>query len=279
MTPEAHLDHTPFIILPLYVYPCPKAWDPLFSAIKTHSCNFVVIVNPNNGPGHRGELDSNYIAGLRALSAASNVKVLGYVYCSYGARPLVELEEDIETYYSWMSDSRTLGGPYQPPTCGPSAQQIRVDGIFFDEAPFESELVDNMTAIASSTRAIFGQQQEAAGTARPPLVIYNPGIFANPAFYESADYVVIFENEVAKWESDYVQVNLAELPDELRTRSITIGHSAASIEKELEFVNKAVVSAGLAGHFVTAALGYTEFCPNWEQYVRYAEGLARCLGP
>ncbi|KAK5662695.1 hypothetical protein OQA88_8611 [Cercophora sp. LCS_1] len=271
MFPGSSHGEAPFILLPLYIYPSPKAWEPLLSMIATSKSGFLVVVNPNNGPGRTPTPDNNYIAALTALSAAPNVKILGYVFCDYGNRPLADLEGDIRQYHTWTDRycrSSTFPEQPKPLICHSTAIAIRIDGIFFDEAPFKSQHVELMAMIANFTRLTFQQGRSCAGS--PPTVIYNPGVFAHPSHYESADYIVVFENEVGEWDSSYVEANLAKLPEDLRRRSVAIGHSAMCVEQQLKFVDK-VVTAGLAGHFATAVPGYTEFCPNWQEYVRYAD--------
>lgn len=135
MALTAPIYNSPFIIVPLYICPSPKAWDPLLSAIRAQKANFLVIVNPNNGPGSAAEPDANYLAGLRALSAASNVRILGYVSCSYGARPLTKLEEDIGRYHGWIAPSSISGGCIEPSVYWTARQEVRVDGISLTRSP------------------------------------------------------------------------------------------------------------------------------------------------
>ncbi len=91
----------PFILVPLYIYPAPTSWDPLFSsAFSRPNLQFVVIVNPSNGPG-AAVPDPNYLTALRRLSSFPNVRILGYLYCSYGERPFLHLQSEIETYKRW----------------------------------------------------------------------------------------------------------------------------------------------------------------------------------
>jgi len=260
----------PFVLVPLYIYPTVDSWQPLFSAAQAHrDLDLLVVVNPNNGPGSCPLPDSNYIDNLARLSCFPNTTVLGYVYCGYGSRPLAELEQDISVYRDWTgycarSESRPLGTP------GP---RVRVDGIFFDEAPASGEHVDYMTAISDYTRIVM--QASVLDCPRRSLVILNPGIFADPAFYQLADFVVVFENAAAEWGSEYVRANLATLPSELRRKSIAIAHSETCIQKQVQFSVDAVIGSGLAGHFATATSGYDEFCPNWGTYVRHADEVLR----
>lgn len=96
----------PFVLVPLYIYPFPTAWEPLYVAADSHpELDFLVVVNPNSGPGAGVLPDANYIEALARLTAAPNVKVIGYVHCSYGKRLLDELVAEVSAYRGWTHAS------------------------------------------------------------------------------------------------------------------------------------------------------------------------------
>lgn len=96
----------PFVLVPLYIYPFPTAWEPLYVAADSHpELDFLVVVNPNSGPGPGVLPDANYIEALARLTAAPNVKVIGYVHCSYGKRLLDELVAEVSAYRGWTHAS------------------------------------------------------------------------------------------------------------------------------------------------------------------------------
>jgi hypothetical protein len=55
-------------------------------------------MNPNNGPS--ATVDSNYTSAVQALRNAGG-RVLGYIYSSYTARALTEVESDIDRYHAF----------------------------------------------------------------------------------------------------------------------------------------------------------------------------------
>lgn len=113
----------PFILVPLYIYPSRDAWAPLLSAARQHpTLEFVVVVNPANGPGSGSAPDSNYIQVLQDLRSLPNIKLIGYVYCGWGKRPEAELECDIRAYKAWA-------GPEGCVRC--SQRYTRVFNFFF----------------------------------------------------------------------------------------------------------------------------------------------------
>lgn len=112
LTPPPVPPHSsrPFILVPLYIYPAPGAWDPLYTAADAHpELDFYVVVNPSNGPGDGVLPDANYAVALGRLTASRNVKVVGYVHCSYGNRAAEAIVEDVERYRGWEGESVKAG--------------------------------------------------------------------------------------------------------------------------------------------------------------------------
>ncbi|KAK3343179.1 Spherulation-specific family 4-domain-containing protein [Neurospora tetraspora] len=116
------------ILVPLYIYPSSwseslgSGWSPLFSALttaltKNPSLEFLVVINPGNGPGPDYPIpNADYRAALSALSDSDrfpNVKVIGYVHCSYGQRDVEEVRKDVEGYLGWLEFAER--GEWQSP--------------------------------------------------------------------------------------------------------------------------------------------------------------------
>lgn len=100
----------PFVLVPLYIYPSPEAWAPLYRSAEAHpELDFYVVVNPSNGPGDGVLPDANYADALGRLTALHNVKVVGYVHCTYGQRPAEAIVEDVERYRGWEGESIKAG--------------------------------------------------------------------------------------------------------------------------------------------------------------------------
>ncbi|KAK5187988.1 hypothetical protein LTR16_009012, partial [Cryomyces antarcticus] len=69
-----------FVLRPLYMYPSPGAWDPLFNAARVNpTLTFQAVINPNNGPDG-GCPGPNYIHATSILSSITNIKTLAYVH-------------------------------------------------------------------------------------------------------------------------------------------------------------------------------------------------------
>ncbi|KAH8658161.1 Spherulation-specific family 4-domain-containing protein [Xylariales sp. PMI_506] len=161
------------VLLPLYVYPAavyaggPANWDPVLDAITANpDLEWLVVVNPGSGPDAPTEPEVNYIDGVAALNAYSNVKTIGYVHTSYATADLSVLGSNITSWKSW--DTYT-------------AADIAVDGIFFDESAADFDYMSSATALA---RDAFGDDT---------TIICNFGTSTAAEFYEICDVVVALE--------------------------------------------------------------------------------------
>ncbi|KAF2268664.1 hypothetical protein CC78DRAFT_529675 [Lojkania enalia] len=139
------------ILLPLYIYPDSGAWDPLHSAICANpNLNFIIIVNPNSGPGSPPWWpNADYIREIPRLNAQPNACTVGYVRTTYCRRPIQEVLRDIATYADWSKDFSING--------------LGVNGIFFDETPnvYSEEVktyLDSITEAVKSDTGIRGER-------------------------------------------------------------------------------------------------------------------------
>jgi len=147
------------LIIPLYTYPG-VSWSAIISAKEANpSVAMVVIINPDNGPGT--SRDQNYVTGINNLRAAG-VVVLGYDHTSWAARPLAEVEGDINSYKSWYN----------------------LTGIFFDEM---SNVPGN-----EGYYSTLNQYSDSLGL---NFTVGNPGGPAPPSYVGTLDVIVTYENQ------------------------------------------------------------------------------------
>ncbi|KAI7653369.1 hypothetical protein KC318_g14296, partial [Hortaea werneckii] len=67
-----------FILVPLYMFPFPGAWDPLLQAAQKHpEINFQAIINPDSGPGQGTCPGPEHTTALANLIAYPNIQTLG----------------------------------------------------------------------------------------------------------------------------------------------------------------------------------------------------------
>lgn len=261
---------SPMIVVPLYIYPAEDAWQPLVEAAARHpKAKFMVIVNPNSGPGESTLPDANYVAALRRLSVLPNVELLGYVHCSYGQREITTITTEIDKYSHWSAEFTKLGGEEAP---------VSLHGIFFDEVPSNVLHLDFMSRLSSHARAQWAKDDRAS---QPAIVIYNPGVLVGREFYEHSDYVVAFEHADSTWR-DFENA-LAGLSRSTRAKTVVLIHTFHRDGEHLASLVSEIRRSGLGGQFVTEQIGggYTRWPALWLQYVDLAvtpEGKENGLG-
>lgn len=143
---------------------------------------FIVILNPNSGPGKPPWWPSNdYTREIRKLNAYENVTTIGYVRINYCQRSINQVLEDVKDYADWEADIHLPG--------------CHVDGIFFDETPNEYSL-SKACYLAEVTNAV---KQNSALGAR--VVIHNPGCPLDIKLNDmrpQPDITVVWEEEYAR---------------------------------------------------------------------------------
>ncbi|KAF4946022.1 hypothetical protein FGADI_11526 [Fusarium gaditjirri] len=244
MTPAPIL-RPPHLIIPLYIYPAPGAWEPLLRAARDNpGVSFLVIINPNNGPGAGPLPDANYRNVLRQLGTLGNVHLLGYVYCSYGTRSIDDTQKDIHVYWGWNSD-------------------FSVDGIFFDEVPSAKDSAGWMAGLSHFAKSLWSVNAGHSG-----IVVYNPGVSVGEAFYQDADLIVTFEQSEHQWQNWFLHQSAAE---NIRGKDAAMIHSCISDARGL---TRQIVEMGFGGLYLTDQLGggYTQWPGDWD---RVLEGLDR----
>jgi Spherulation-specific family 4 len=114
----------PATVVPAYLPP-----DELSRLAARSSLPWLLVVNPDNGPGTVA--DVRYRRAVPAARAAG-ARVLGYVATTWGTRPAEAVKADIEHYRAWYA----------------------VDGIFFDEAAADESALPYYRALATGTGVV-----------------------------------------------------------------------------------------------------------------------------
>ncbi|OAQ58358.1 spherulation-specific family 4 [Pochonia chlamydosporia 170] len=240
----------PFVLIPLYIYPLEKAWEPLFQIAEAHpEVLFVAIINPNSGPGQTSLPDASYVAALRRMRKIPNIHTLGYVHCSYGHRPVDAIKAEIDVYRGWKG-------------C------LELGGIFFDETPSDAHYVRFMATLADHTRSTWQRDLGRYGR-----VIYNPGVVVGHKYFDYPDYVVVFEQSHDHWNRIFAEQELRYASAEARAKSVAIIHSSPAKGSMVEALTRQIRSLGVTGIFVTDEQGggYTKWPVTWKQF---AEAMA-----
>lgn len=247
-----------FILLPLYIYPLlnQNLWKPLFDcAAKYPTLSFLVVVNVDSGPGGSACPGTEYVSAIHNLSLYSNIIPLGYVHtaarynCGTGqdicpaTQSQAVLQANITKYEKW-SATTAAGG------CG--SPYIQVKGIFFDEAPTAATSVTYVQDIATFARNTLTHGK---------TIVYNPGSPVDAGYWNSADYINVFEGT----EASYRQVKIPNLVGAHKSNAtIIINNYTSNAETEENDVDTIIDSDldGLAGVYITDRL-YSAFPTRW----------------
>jgi len=153
------------VAIPSYFYPG-TFWTQLESAIPTVG---LAIINPASGPGPA--IDPAYVAQVNHTKSVggANVVVIAYVDTAYAARPLADVEADIDTYYGWYA----------------------IDGIFLDEV--------NSSCADEPYYATLDAYVKAKGGAG--VTVLNPGIPVPECLASAGDILLTFEGSYAMYQS------------------------------------------------------------------------------
>jgi hypothetical protein len=172
-------------IIPLYTSPPDASWTAVAAAKRANpKVPVIAVVNPGNGPGTA--VRSGYTTGIGELVAAG-VKVLGYVYTSYGSRAAAEVQADMDRWRSFYP---------------------AVTGIFFDEMSNKSGLEPyyaGLTAHAKSHGSDF--------------TVGNPGTDSSASYVGTVDVIFIYEtsglpalSKLDGWHTSYDKRNFGIIP-------------------------------------------------------------------
>ncbi|KAJ5801213.1 CAZyme family GH135 [Penicillium psychrosexuale] len=240
------------VFVPLYVYPAPEAWAPLENVISAHpDVNFTVVINPGNGPGPDSLPDGNYTREIPKLTAYDNVRVLGYVYTSYGKRNASEVRKDIQTYADWPTNS--------------SDPNLAVRGIFFDETPQQYE-AQTLTYLQGLTDFVKGLK--ALGPDQ--FVVHNPGAVPDSRYLATADSTVVFEAAYTTFRERQGAKLFSSISDSNRTQLCAIVHSVPeSVEgKDLRSLVKQVRKVADEIYITHLSTNYyASFGSKWTEFV------------
>src|SRR5574338_1008562 len=179
--PHALAASTTGIMIPLYSYPTSTTWNNVIAAKNAHpSVPFVVIINPNSGPGT--SQNQAFVTGIQKLKDAGII-VLGYIPTKYAVRSSATVMHDIDLYKSWYA----------------------VDGVKFDE----------MTNTVGY-ETYYSNLSDYAKSIGLAMTVGNPGADVPPSYIGIVDNLTIFENGflptlsyLGGWHTNYDKSNFS----------------------------------------------------------------------
>ncbi|KKY25377.1 putative cell surface spherulin 4-like protein [Phaeomoniella chlamydospora] len=235
-----------FILFPLYIYPIANAWSKVFEQIKAKpNLIFDIVININNGPGSAANHpNSDWVNGISQLHSYNNTRLLGYVHVSRAERNYTAVAGDIEVWASWANYA---------------AQNISMDGIFFDEAPSVGT-TSELTYMKNATT--FARNEMAISESSSPIIVFNPGTTVPDDFYDIADYIVALEETYA----EYSKVDLSSVSSSVASKSIFIVYDfTGSVSKQSDTIYD-IANAGMGGIFISTKKNYFSISSYWSQF-------------
>lgn len=175
---------------PLYVYPTGAEWNTVIQKAKENpNLPNLVTINPQSGVGTA--IDQNYVTLVNNLHAVK-VKVIGYVYTSYGGRSQAACKAEIDKYFSWY----------------------KVDGIFYDEmnnTAGGAQYYKDLTTYTKTKKA-------------DSFTMGNPGADTRTEYIGTCDTIIIYEREglpsldyLKGWHLSHDKKNFAIIPHTVPT--------------------------------------------------------------
>ncbi|KAH8787744.1 cell surface protein [Hyaloscypha finlandica] len=237
------------VLVPLYIYPLDEeTWKPLYEAITNHpNLDFLVIVNPNSGPGDIFVANRDYSREIPKLNAHVNVVTVGYIRIDYCKRPLSEVCIEIDTYAGWATEYEKTG--------------LGVRGILLDETPnhYTAERAEYLDAVCQHIKATPGIQGDR-------LVIHNPGTppdaeLGNPG----PDVIVTCEEPYERYQGEEVQKRLKDYHyDQPRSGYMVSGVPSTEIPallQKLRYRGEYLFVTDLVNNF------YESFGDSWGEFI------------
>lgn len=120
--------------------------------------HFLIVINPNSGPGEPPAPDANYSRELPLFNAKENVTTVGYVRMQYCKRSIEKVYDDVAVYAGWSKDHDSNG--------------IYVEGIFLDEAPNEwtAPIGTYLNSVSEKIKGTAGILGRKLVSRRPPSI-------------------------------------------------------------------------------------------------------------
>lgn len=151
----------PKLLVPLYTYPG-ESWDAVVAGAS--KVETVAIINPNSGPGLTP--DASYKTYMTKMDNAG-VSMVGYVYTSYGARPIAAVKADINIY---------------------ATEFPLVEGIFLDETAATDDKLAYYQELHKYIMSLPGYKHN----------IINPGTATTAGYVDAATMIVAYENNISQ---------------------------------------------------------------------------------
>ncbi|THV47170.1 hypothetical protein BGAL_0330g00130 [Botrytis galanthina] len=227
------------VLLPLYIYPKPLAWNWLLSTIPLYpSITYTLVINPSSGPGAFNSFpDPSYIDAIASLNVFDNVKLLGYVDTAYMHRSVEDVVAEVDTYNHWQANP---------------SKDIHMHGIFFDDC------VSNWNTSTSQFMSTIATSAHQANL----TVTFNPGVIADPAFFALADNILMIEDT---YTASKALPSIESIPPNQRSKSSVIFHHFPGSASDQSIFVKEILKKGVNSLYITTK-DYVSQSDLWTQF-------------
>ncbi|TGO75484.1 hypothetical protein BELL_0211g00210 [Botrytis elliptica] len=231
--------HPISVLLPLYIYPLPLAWNWLFTTIPLYpSITYTLVINPSSGPGTYNSFpDPSYIDAIASLNAFDNVQLLGYVDTAYMHRSVEDVVAEVDTYNHWQANP---------------SEDIHMHGIFFDDC------VSNWNASTSQFMSTIATSAHQANL----TVTFNPGVIADPSFFALADNILMIEET---YDASKALPSIESIPPSQRSKSSVMFHHFTGSASDQSTLVKEILKMGINSLYITTN-DYISQSNLWTQF-------------
>lgn len=224
------------VLLPMYASPTSEILATITNAAANHPhTTFYTIVNPQTGPG---PLDADgypsqkeYLDAIAALNKHMNIHTLGYVHVGWAKRSPTEVNTEVNQYAHWATHK---------------GADIRIHGIFFDEAPHDND------------QSSFDYMQKAAKLAHDKMrpyspvrhaeVIFNPGTAVPERYFSIADMIMWYESPAANYQGAKTLSTIPKGHADQTAVTVNTCLMGADIEAMVKVMHQAGVEAAYFSH-------------------------------
>ncbi|KAF7885905.1 uncharacterized protein EAF02_004414 [Botrytis sinoallii] len=231
--------HPISVLLPLYIYPLPLAWNWLLTTIPLYpSITYTLVINPSSGPGTYNSFpDPSYIDAIASLNAFDNVQLLGYVDTAYMHRSVEDIVAEVDTYNHWQANP---------------SKDIHMHGIFFDDC------VSNWNASTSQFMSTIATSAHQANL----TVTFNPGVIADLSFFALADNILMIEET---YNASKALPSIESIPLNQRSKSSVMFHHFTGSASDQSTLVKEILKMGINSLYITTN-DYISQSDLWTQF-------------
>lgn len=194
--PPISEEDTTYAIVPAYFYPTLSNLQGPYTQLSESTIPMKIIINPANGEDAVAPPNADWV---KAIELLAHKYTLGYVYTSYGERPISDVKNDVLGYLNngW-----------------------NVRGFFFDETVSDNSKLGYYDELSVYIKGINHDLE----------IVFNPGVPSSDRMLELCDVSIEFEGTAETFQQGVLTLS----PDHVNRRySACIVHGASTFDQTL----------------------------------------------